>query len=63
MKKQQSIDLLEARLNRLERNKKENTYVRRKLLREIERLKKEPVSILNTQEINLFIRNLHSAGC
>ena len=63
MKKQQSIDLLEARLNRLERNKKENTYVRRKLLREIERLKKEPVSILNTQEINLFIRNLHSARC
>ena len=44
MKKQQSIDLLEARLNRLERNKKENTYVRRKLLREIERLKKEEES-------------------
>ena len=35
------IDLLEMRLNRLERNNKTNHNICRKLRREIERLKKE----------------------
>lgn len=41
MKNHQSIALLEARLNRLERNKKANHNICRKLRRQIECLKKE----------------------
>lgn len=44
MKKYQSIALLEARLNRLERNKQKNYNICRKIRREIERLKKEAES-------------------
>ncbi len=41
MKNHQSIALLEARLNRLERNKKGNHSICRKIRREIDLLKKE----------------------
>ncbi|HJB25151.1 MAG TPA: hypothetical protein H9662_00865 [Firmicutes bacterium] len=44
MKNNQNIALLEARLNRLERNKKENYNICRKIRRGIKRLKEETES-------------------
>ena len=41
MKKNHSIGLLEARMNRLERNKKANHNICRKIRREIRQMKRE----------------------
>lgn len=48
MKKNQSIGLLEARMNRLEKSKKANHTICRKIRRRIERLKKETETERNT---------------
>ena len=46
MKKNHSIGLLEARMNRLERNKKANHNICRKIRREIRQMKREGAAFL-----------------